>query len=60
MEEEKNVFISYLDDDGSKKDIWVASVEEQTNRISFIYNGQKILVPWHRVLKIKEQGEKNE
>jgi len=55
--EDKKIFISYLDDDGKKKDVWVNGVDESLNYICFIYNSEKITIPYHRVLKIKKKRE---
>ena len=54
-EEKKNVFISYLDDDGKKKQVWTDEVRKYPNYVSFRYNDKTIDVPWLRVLKIKEE-----
>lgn len=60
MEEKKNVFISYLDDDGEKKDVWVDIIEEAPNFVTFKYNNESITIPYHRILKIKRKGDPNE
>jgi uncharacterized protein (UPF0248 family) len=55
MEEKKNVFISYLDDDGEKKNVWVVILEETETYVTFQYNYEKITIPYHRILKIKRK-----
>ena len=56
MEEKKNVFISYLDDDNKKKDVWVEIVEETSSYVTFKHNENIITIPYHRILKIKRIG----
>ncbi len=56
MEEKKKVFISYLDDDGKQKDIWIEIVEETSSYVTFKYNYDTITIPYHRILKIKRKG----
>jgi len=56
MEEKKTDFISYLDDDGTQKDVWVEIIKEDTNFISFKYKEEIITIPWHRILKVKKKG----
>lgn len=56
MEEKKNVFISYLDDDNKKKDIWCEIIEETPNYVTFRYNNDIVTIPYHRILKIKKLG----
>lgn len=53
MEDKKKTFVSYLDDDNLKKDIWVEVVEETISYITFIYNNDTITIPYHRILKVK-------
>lgn len=55
MEEQKKVFVSYLDDDGKKKDVWVDILEETLNYIIFKYNDEQITIPYHRILKVKKK-----
>ena len=55
MEEKKNIFISYLDDDGKKKDIWCEILEETISYVTFKYNNEEITIPYHRILKIKKK-----
>lgn len=57
MEDKKYVFISYLDDDGMKKDIWCEILEETEQYVSFKYNNEIITIPYHRILKIKKKEE---
>tara|TARA_Y100000034_G_scaffold34856_1_gene42788 strand:+ start:1185 stop:1367 length:183 start_codon:yes stop_codon:yes gene_type:complete len=56
MEEKKDVFISYFDDDDLKKDVWCEIVEETSQFITFVYNDETITIPYHRILKIKRKG----
>ncbi len=58
MEEKKNEFIAYLDDDGKKKEVWCNIVEQTSSYVTFTYQGETITVPFHRVLKIKKIGGK--
>lgn len=60
MEEKKNVFISYLDDDGEKKNVWVDIIEETENYVTFKYNEETITIPYHRILKIKRKEIEDE
>jgi len=55
MEEKKNVFISYWDDDGKKKDVWCEIIEETDNYVTFKYNEEVITIPYHRILKVKRK-----
>ena len=55
MEEKKKVFVSYLDDDGETKNVWVDILEETLNYITFKYNDEVITIPYHRILKIKRK-----
>ena len=56
MEERKSIFISYLDDDGVKKNVWCEILEETSNYVTFKYNEEIITIPYHRILKIKRKG----
>jgi len=54
----KNIFISYLNDDGKQKNIWIDSIEEETSSyICFYFQGDFLTIPFHRILKIKRRGE---
>jgi hypothetical protein len=55
---EKKTFVSYLDDDGEKKDQWVILTNEVVAGIEFHFeeNPDSIFIPWSRVLKIKRKG----
>lgn len=55
MEEKKYTFISYLDDDNQKKDVWCEILEETTSYVTFKYNNEIITIPFHRILKIKRK-----
>ena len=54
-------FISYLDDDNSIKNQHVIIVKKTNSAVEFKFNSddkKTISLPWHRVLKIKERGDK--
>ncbi len=55
--EDKKIFISYLDDDNKKKDVWVEILEETNSYVTFKYNDDTITIPFHRILKIKRIGK---
>ncbi len=55
--EKKSVFISYLDDDDRKKDVWVEIIEETSSYVTFRDNDNVITIPFHRILKIKKVGQ---
>lgn len=56
MEKNKtNAFISYLDDDGRKKDVWCTILEKTTSYVIFEFMNERLTIPFHRVLKIKEK-----
>lgn len=55
MEAKRDVFISYLDDDNQKKDVWVIIIEETTSYVKFRHNEDTITIPYHRILKIKKK-----
>ena len=57
MEEKKQTFIAYLDDDDSKKEVWCDILEETATYIVFRYKGEQITIPYHRVLKVKRLGD---
>lgn len=59
MEEKKTTFISYLDDDDKKKNVWVEILEETSSYVTFKYNLETITIPYHRILKIKRKGKKS-
>ena len=51
-------FIVYLEDDDSKKEIYVDIIEVNTAFISFKTNSDKIItIPMTRILKIKRKPE---
>lgn len=58
MEDKKNAFIAYLDDDDSKKEIWCEILKETVTSITFKYRSEEITIPYHRVLKVKKKGER--
>lgn len=60
MEDCRSCFISYLDDDGKKKDCWVEILEETSQYVVFRYNNEQITIPYHRILKIKKIGGDDE
>lgn len=54
-------FISYLDDDDSVKNQHVIIIKKTDFGVKFKFNldeDKTIFIPWHRVLKIKERGER--
>jgi uncharacterized protein (UPF0248 family) len=55
--EEKKSFIAFWDDDNKKKEDWVEVIEKNVSYVKFNYQGKEITIPWHRVLKLKEDGE---
>lgn len=61
MEDEKNednlTFISFIDDDGVKKDKWVKLVSKNSYGVEFELGDKIITLPWQRILKIKEEKE---
>lgn len=60
METKNKDFISYLDDDDTKKDKYVIIIKENEIGIEFKFDEeaeQIIFIPWNRVLKIKRRGQ---
>lgn len=60
MEENKNIlqtFIAFLDDDNRKKEEWIIVLENNSSYVKFEYKGKIISIPWHRILKLKEDGD---
>lgn len=57
----EQIFISYLDDDETKKDQWVILVSKDSYCVNFRFKDSidVISIPWARVFKIKEKGESN-
>lgn len=56
-------FISYLDDDNTTKNQWVIIIKKDEYGVEFKFNSeeiQTIFIPWLRVLKIKQKGDKDE
>lgn len=51
----EKTFITFLNDDETKKEYWVIIIEKTISYISFEYQGKIITIPWSRVLKIKEE-----
>jgi len=56
MEEKKNIFIAFIDDDGKKKEDWIILIEKNISYVKFNYNNCVLTIPWHRILKLKEVG----
>lgn len=53
-------FISYLDDDGKKKDQFIIIILETQIGVEFKFHSDEyntIFIPWTRVLKIKRRGK---
>lgn len=55
MEEEVKSFIAFLDDDNKKREDWVIIVEKNNSFVVFKYQGKVVTIPWHRILKLKEE-----
>jgi hypothetical protein len=53
----KPVFISYLDDDNSKKDKYVEIIEKTVMYVTFRLQDKIVTIPWVRVLKLKGEDE---
>ena len=50
----RRVFISFLNDDNTKKETYCELVEENSNFVKVKIGLNTILVPMHRLLKMKE------
>jgi hypothetical protein len=59
MEEEKKVFISYLDETGKRIDGYVTLIGVPGTRVRFKTSTNILDLPSERVLKIKEKEEDN-
>ena len=49
--------ITYIDEDGTQKSGWFVLTEKNSGYISFLTNNNKITIPMHRIIRIKERGE---
>ena len=59
-EDEFSEFISYLDDNDKKIDVFVKNITIKDGFVTFTYqSGNELSFPSHRVLKIKRKGENN-
>lgn len=56
-EGEKKIFIAYLDDDNTKKEVWCEILDETNMYIIFKYHNDTLTIPYHRILKIKRLTE---
>ena len=54
---EEKTFIAFLDDDNRKREDWVIIKEKNISWVSFYYQGKLVTIPWHRILKIKENED---
>jgi len=54
---EDKTFIAFLDDDDKKREDWVIIKEKNSSYVSFEYMDKLLSIPWHRILKIKEDKE---
>ena len=54
-DEVREVFVSYLDDDGEKKDVWVNSINIEDGFVTFTTLSNEFSIPTHRVIKIKKK-----
>jgi len=59
-EQKKTTFIAFLDDDNTKKEFWVDLLERDSQIITFMYNSERYVIPYHRILKIKKKGGESE
>ncbi len=50
-------FIAFLDDDNRKREDWVKIIEKNNSYISFKYQRKIVTIPWHRILKLKENND---
>lgn len=57
MEDKKKIFVAFLDDDDSRKEIWVDKIIEQVSFVVFKYKKKQLIIPWNRILKIKKEIE---
>ena len=53
----EKIFIAFLNDDDKKKEDWVVIKEKTISYVIFEYQGKIITLPWHRILKIKEDDD---
>lgn len=51
----REIFISYVDDDGTTKDLWVNSITTKDGFVTFTTLTNEISIPNHRVIKIKKK-----
>ena len=58
MSENKKQFLAYLDDNGQTISGYFEVINsEHPAYIEFISKGNKVRIPWHRVLKNKEKED---
>ncbi|KKL26014.1 hypothetical protein LCGC14_2399530 [marine sediment metagenome] len=61
MSYEKNEFgdfVAFLDDTDTKRELWVKVIEINSFVRFKLKSGKIISIPSHRVLKVKQEGEK--
>ena len=59
--EDREIFISYIDDDNTQKDVWVNSYNKEEGFVTFSTLSNEISIPIHRIIKIKRKiGDNNE
>ena len=59
-EDEFSEFISYLDDNDKKIDVFVKNITIKDGFVTFTnQSGNELSFPSHRILKIKRKGENN-
>jgi len=51
-------FISFLDENGKREDVWVIIISTENNLVTFEAQSSNIIsIPTFRVLKIKRKGD---
>lgn len=51
---EDKALIIFLDDDGQQKKREITVKEKTNSYVCFEYNEKILTIPWHRILKLKE------
>lgn len=51
----KEVWISYIDDDGSTRDGFFILLEQTTNYVKIKSGANILIIPYHKINKIKER-----
>lgn len=52
-----DTYIKYIDDDDEKKDGFFELLEKTAGYITFLTSTNKVTIPMHRVIKVKERGD---